>query len=97
MGVAGANFCGEGLVFRGEAADCVGHPAIVQLHDRIGPAAGIKRLTRRSKTKAMECRVQQLTGHVYGEWTAGAVCPSFARPQAKYKQLGIQRPKGGNR
>lgn len=45
----------------------------------------------------MECRVQQLTGHVSGEWTAGAVCPSFARPQAKYKQLGIQRPKGGNR
>ncbi len=97
MAVALTNFSGRRLVGRWQATYGVGNAAIVQVHGRIGPAVGSERVGRTGEAEAMERRVEQLAGHVTGEWTAGAIGALFAGAEADHEQLGVQRAEGGNR
>ena len=48
------------------------------------------------KAEAIERRIEQLAGHIPGEWTAGAIGALLAGAETDHQQFCIQRPEGGN-
>jgi len=58
---------------------------------------GAKWFRAAGKAETMQCRVEQLTGYVTGEWTTGSIGPFFTGAEADDEQFGIQRTKGRNR
>ena len=49
------------------------------------------------EAEAMQCRIEQLAGHVAGERSACPIGALFARAKADHQQFGIQRTEGRNR
>ena len=48
------------------------------------------------EAEAIERWIEQLAGHIAGEWTAGAIGAFLARAETDHQQFRIQRPEGGN-
>lgn len=94
--VALADFSRSRLVGRWQAADCVGDPAVAELHGRICPLVCPQRLGDAGEAETVQCGVKQFACDVAGKRAAGTVGTAFARAEADDEQFGVEAAKGGN-